>query len=153
MGIAADISIIVIAGLIGGLIAQQLKQPLILGYILAGIAVGPYTGGVTVTEVHDIELLAEQVRRIHPALHIVARADGAEQMKILHDLGVYEVVQPEFEASLEIIRQALLHLSIPATKIQWFTDAIRKELYAPLYQNQKQYETLSQLKVLFTCWN
>jgi monovalent cation:H+ antiporter-2, CPA2 family len=26
---------------------------------LAGIAVGPYTGGVTVTEIHDIELLAE----------------------------------------------------------------------------------------------
>jgi CPA2 family monovalent cation:H+ antiporter-2 len=59
VGIAADISIIVIAGLLGGLIAQQLKQPLILGYILAGVVVGPYTGGVTVTEVHDIELLAE----------------------------------------------------------------------------------------------
>jgi len=59
MGIAADIAIIVVAGLIGGLIAQRLKQPLILGYILVGILVGPYTGGVTVTEVHDIELLAE----------------------------------------------------------------------------------------------
>jgi CPA2 family monovalent cation:H+ antiporter-2 len=59
VGIAADIAIIVVAGLVGGLIAQRLKQPLILGYILAGIAVGPYTGGVTVTEIHDIELLAE----------------------------------------------------------------------------------------------
>jgi CPA2 family monovalent cation:H+ antiporter-2 len=45
--------------LIGGLIAQRFKQPLIIGYILAGIAVGPYTGGVTVTEIHNIELLAE----------------------------------------------------------------------------------------------
>jgi monovalent cation:H+ antiporter-2, CPA2 family len=59
MGIAADIAIILIASLIGGLIAQRLRQPLILGYILAGIAVGPHTGGVTVTEIHDIELLAE----------------------------------------------------------------------------------------------
>ncbi|HXV97431.1 MAG TPA: cation:proton antiporter, partial [Anaerolineae bacterium] len=59
MGIAADIAIIVVAGLIGGLIAQQLRQPLILGYILAGVMVGPYTGGVTVSEIHDIELLAE----------------------------------------------------------------------------------------------
>ncbi len=59
MGIAADIAIILIAALIGGLIAQRLRQPLILGYILAGIAVGPYTGGVTVSEVHNIELLAE----------------------------------------------------------------------------------------------
>ena len=59
MGIAADIAIILIASLIGGLIAQRLRQPLILGYILAGIVVGPHTGGVTITEIHDIELLAE----------------------------------------------------------------------------------------------
>jgi CPA2 family monovalent cation:H+ antiporter-2 len=31
MGIAADIAIIVVAALIGGLVAQRLKQPLILG--------------------------------------------------------------------------------------------------------------------------
>src|ERR687893_2258590 len=59
MGIAADIAIIVVAALLGGFLAQRLHQPLILGYIIAGILVGPYTGGVTVTEIHDIELLAE----------------------------------------------------------------------------------------------
>jgi len=59
MGIAADIAIIIVAALIGGSIAQFFKQPLILGYILAGLLVGPYTGGVTVTGIHDIELLAE----------------------------------------------------------------------------------------------
>ena len=42
-----------------GFVAQKLNQPLILGYIIAGILVGPHTGGVTVTEIHDIELLAE----------------------------------------------------------------------------------------------
>ena len=59
MGIASDIAIIVVAGLIGGLVAQRLKQPLILGYILVGVMVGPFTGGVTVSDIHDIELLAE----------------------------------------------------------------------------------------------
>jgi CPA2 family monovalent cation:H+ antiporter-2 len=59
MGVAADIIIIVVAALIGALIAQRLKQPLILGYIFAGIVVGPYTGGVTVGDIHEIELLAE----------------------------------------------------------------------------------------------
>lgn len=59
MGIASDLVIIVLAGLLGGLVARKLRQPLILGYILAGIAVGPYTGGVTVSDVHQIELLAE----------------------------------------------------------------------------------------------
>ncbi len=59
MGIASDIVIIVVAALIGGIIAHHLKQPLILGYILAGVAVGPHTGGVTVSDVRVIELLAE----------------------------------------------------------------------------------------------
>jgi CPA2 family monovalent cation:H+ antiporter-2 len=67
-------------------------------------------------------------------------------MKTLHDHGVYEAVQPEFEASLEITRQALLHLNIPATEIHRFTDAVRKELYAPLYQKQSNYEILKQLQ-------
>jgi len=59
MGIAADIIIIVVAALLGGLIAQRLRQPLILGYIFSGVLVGPYTGLPTVTAIHDIELLAE----------------------------------------------------------------------------------------------
>lgn len=41
MGIAADIIIIVLAAFAGGVIAQRLKQPLILGYISAGVLVGP----------------------------------------------------------------------------------------------------------------
>ncbi|HHY57040.1 MAG TPA: portal protein, partial [Chloroflexi bacterium] len=59
MGIAADIAIIIVAALIGGLVAQLLRQPLIVGYILAGVIVGPYTGGVTVGSIDDIALLAE----------------------------------------------------------------------------------------------
>ncbi len=59
MGIAGDIIIIVLAAFIGGVIAQRLKQPLILGYIVAGVMVGPYTGGITVSSVHEIEMLAE----------------------------------------------------------------------------------------------
>lgn len=59
MGIAGDIALILVAALIGGLIAQRIGLPLILGYILAGVVVGPNTGGPTVSSVHDIELLAE----------------------------------------------------------------------------------------------
>ncbi len=59
MGIATDIIILVLTAFFCGLIMQRLHQPLILGYILAGVILGPYTGGMTVTEIHDIELLAE----------------------------------------------------------------------------------------------
>lgn len=59
MGIANDIIILVLTAFFCGLIMQRLKQPLILGYIAAGIILGPYTGGLTITDIHDIELLAE----------------------------------------------------------------------------------------------
>ncbi len=59
MGIVTDLIYIVLAALVGGLVAHVLRQPLIFGYILAGIAVGPYTGGVTVRQIDDIRMLAE----------------------------------------------------------------------------------------------
>ena len=59
MGIASDLVILILAGLLGGFLARLLRQPLLLGYIVAGIIVGPYTGGITVSDVHDIEMLAE----------------------------------------------------------------------------------------------
>src|SRR5215216_3919657 len=59
MGIAGDIALILVAALLGGIVARQLGLPLILGYILAGVLVGPNTGGPTVGDVHEIEVLAE----------------------------------------------------------------------------------------------
>ncbi|MDN5697950.1 MAG: cation:proton antiporter, partial [Rubrobacter sp.] len=59
MGIAGDIALILVAAFFGGLIAQRLGLPLILGYILAGVVVGPNTAGPTIGAQHDIELLAE----------------------------------------------------------------------------------------------
>lgn len=59
MGIAADISLLVLAGLFCGAIAHRLKQPLIMGYILAGVLLGPFFGGGTITSGHEIEMLAE----------------------------------------------------------------------------------------------
>ena len=54
-----DLAYVFVAAVIGGVLARLTGQPLILGYIIAGILVGPHTGGVTVTEIHEIELLAE----------------------------------------------------------------------------------------------
>ncbi|MBE0584522.1 MAG: cation:proton antiporter [Desulfofustis sp.] len=59
MGIATDIIIIVLAAFCCGLIMQRLQQPLILGYIIAGIILGPHSGGFAISQTHDIELLAE----------------------------------------------------------------------------------------------
>ncbi|HEY6066074.1 MAG TPA: cation:proton antiporter, partial [Thermoanaerobaculia bacterium] len=54
-----DLAYVFVAALLGGLVARRLRQPLILGYVLAGILIGPFTPGPTVSEVHALELLAE----------------------------------------------------------------------------------------------
>jgi CPA2 family monovalent cation:H+ antiporter-2 len=59
LGIASDFVLIVLAGLIGGLAARALRLPLMVGYVAAGVLVGPHTAGPTVVQTHDIELLAE----------------------------------------------------------------------------------------------
>jgi len=59
MGITGDIIIIVLAGMAGAIAAKLLKQPLILGYLLAGIIIGPNTFGKQITNYAQIEMLAE----------------------------------------------------------------------------------------------
>lgn len=83
--------------------------------------------------------IVSQVRRLRPDLHIVARAEGVEPLSDLHNLGVYEVVQPEFEAGLEIARQALLHLDIPDAEVLRYVDEVRRNLYAPIYQGAPEH--------------
>ncbi|MBI3925066.1 MAG: cation:proton antiporter [Armatimonadetes bacterium] len=59
MGIAGDIALITVAALIGGMLAHMLRLPVVLGYILAGLAVGPHTPGPTVVKVEEVEVLAD----------------------------------------------------------------------------------------------
>lgn len=59
MGIVNDLIYVVLAALAGGFVAHALKQPLIFGYILAGVMVGPHMAGPSIVHLHDIEMLAE----------------------------------------------------------------------------------------------
>jgi CPA2 family monovalent cation:H+ antiporter-2 len=86
---------------------------------------------VAVSAAIDVEQIARQVQHSNPNLHIVARAAQRAQIEVLLALGVHEIVQPEFEAGLEMVRQALLHFDIPATEIERMSDGIRRELYQP----------------------
>ncbi|GAU09030.1 cation:proton antiporter domain-containing protein [Desulfoplanes formicivorans] len=59
MGITTDIILLVVTSFFSGLLMHRLGQPVILGYVLAGVLLGPHTGGLTVSSTHEIELLAE----------------------------------------------------------------------------------------------
>jgi len=87
-----------------------------------------------------------QSKRLNGRLEIVARASGPDYFDVLKDLGVSEIVLPEFEASLEMTRQSLVRLRVPPTEVQRHTDTIRQELYAVLFNNNDNYRLLSQLR-------
>lgn len=54
-----DLAYVIIAAITGGLIAWRLRQPVIIGYVLAGVAISPFTPGPSVSDVHSLELFAE----------------------------------------------------------------------------------------------
>jgi CPA2 family monovalent cation:H+ antiporter-2 len=73
----------------------------------------------------------EHGRRLNPRVNVVARAENPAAMAALHKMDVAEVVQPEIEASLEMTRQALLHLHMPTLDILRLTDRLREEPIKP----------------------
>ena len=54
-----DLAYVIIAAITGGLLAWRLRLPLIIGYVLAGIAISPLTPGPSVSDIHSLELFAE----------------------------------------------------------------------------------------------
>lgn len=54
-----DLAYVFGGAVVGGAVARVLRQPLILGYVLGGIIVGPFTPGPRVTDIHQFEILAE----------------------------------------------------------------------------------------------
>ncbi|MGA7461960.1 MAG: cation:proton antiporter, partial [Candidatus Korobacteraceae bacterium] len=54
-----ELSYIFIAAILGGAVAWRLRQPLILGYVLAGIAISPFTPGPAVRAAHTFQVVAE----------------------------------------------------------------------------------------------
>lgn len=54
-----DLAYVFLAAIGGGMLAWKLRQPIILGYVLAGMLIGPFTPGPTVTHIHTLELFAE----------------------------------------------------------------------------------------------
>lgn len=124
MGIASDFVLIVVAGLLGGIAARLLRLPLLIGYVAAGIAVGPHTAGPKVGQIHDIETLAEigvalllfsvglevsfrdlgRVRRfalLGGLLQIVLTAGGA-MLAAIHGLGLRPVDALWFGAMISV---------------------------------------------------
>ena len=101
---------------------------------------------LTIPVAVDVRLTVVRLRALDPEIHIVVRSTSTEQLKDLSSLGVYEAVQPELEAGLELGRQALIHLGFGAGEVQRFSDRVRGELYAPISGDGGEGDLLRRLR-------
>src|SRR5271167_1678056 len=54
-----DLTYIFLAAVFGGLVAWRLRLPLILGFVVGGIAISPFTPGPQLSDLHTFEVFAE----------------------------------------------------------------------------------------------
>jgi K+:H+ antiporter len=103
------------------------------------------TGGarlvvLTVPDAIAVRLAVERVRGIAPEADLLVRAESPGQLEDLGRLGVFEAVQPELEAGLELARQALARFGVSAEEAHNFADGVRRELYAPISGKEQAQE-------------
>lgn len=75
------------------------------------------------------EAATQHARRLNPRLDIVARARDGRDVERLHRAGASEVVQPEFEASVEVIRHALHRYGVTSQELAQLASARRQAFY------------------------
>jgi len=101
---------------------------------------------ITTPEVVIAQAIVENARKVNSEIQVVARAPGVEFLEEFKKLNISEVVIPEFEAGLEMARKALVHLHIPAAKIQHYTESLRQDLFASLFSENEEDKILEQLQ-------
>lgn len=74
-------------------------------------------------------ILLQQVLNLAPNIDIVARSHSDREIDLLTKLGATEVVQPEFEAALEMGRQILVTLGEDRSSVSSALQEIRRDRY------------------------
>ncbi len=84
--------------------------------------------------------VADFAKKSNPEITIIARAHRSDDIEIFRDAGVNGLVQPEFEASVEITRLVLHSMNCPMSAIQESLAEIRTRRYAIFQPDIKEIE-------------
>lgn len=84
---------------------------------------------VTVSDPISTELIIREALRINPKLDVVARANSSSHMELLRRSGATAVVEPKFEAGLEIIRHTLHRFGVSSPEILMLVNRMRLNHY------------------------
>lgn len=92
-------------------------------------------------------LCLKRALEISPDLDIVVRANQDRDIELLYQLGAWEVVQPEFEASLELSTHVLMGMGLPISTVQREVHTIRRSRYLDLRPLREPRTVSRELKV------
>jgi CPA2 family monovalent cation:H+ antiporter-2 len=104
------------------------------------LAAGAERAGLAVIALPDspsAAAAAAEVRGLNPSLKVIARAHQPQEVKELLRVGADDVVYAEQEASLEVIRHALLVLGMESTEVDALVDGLRGDRCARLTQGEE----------------
>ena len=90
-------------------------------------------------------LVVTAARDLAPDLPIIARAASEDGTKRLTQLGAQDVIHPELEGGLEIVRHTLLQLGFPLQEIYYYTDAVRRDHYDLQLNTEEEHRLLHAL--------
>lgn len=97
---------------------------------------------VTVPDEAAAALVVAGAAELAPELPVIARAATQQGVKQLSDLGAQDVIHPELEGGLEIVRHTLFRLGFPLREIQKYTDVVRRENYDTAIQSPEEHHAL-----------
>lgn len=100
---------------------------------------------ITVPDEVTAEVVVAQARKFCPNLSIIARAGTQKGVVRLSELGAQDVIHPELEGGLEIVRHTLLRLGLPPLQVQKYTDIVRHDHYDVAVTIPEEYRMLEQL--------
>ncbi len=100
---------------------------------------------VTVPDEATAEVVVASARALAPKLPIVARAGTQNGVARLAELGAQDVIHPELEGGLEIVRHTLLRLGLPPLEVQKYTDVVRRDHYDTGISTLAEFRLLEQL--------
>lgn len=90
--------------------------------------------------------IVENVRRINPSVHIIARTHYVEEMTPLFNLGADDVIPDELGSSVEIFMRVLKKFSVPIDQIEELVATLRAEGYEMLRPTFTEMTIYSDLK-------
>jgi CPA2 family monovalent cation:H+ antiporter-2 len=106
------------------------------------------TIAVTTPDLLATEAVVREARELNPRIHVIVRASATAEVASLTQQGADEVVQPEFEAGLEFVRQVLSWQGVPPESTETLINTRRESVYGARQQGEVV-EALTPDTVLF----